>query len=491
MNNDVKSDAVVSEFIRTLPVLDIFSERGFDEAQLLVNEGRVADALNVYSRIGGIQAERHYQDAFVLEQRNDIQGAIGLLKKSVSANPDHFEAWMKLVNFLPGLEAEKACRAALNLVPGNYLASIRLASLLIARNHLQDAAEVLVNAAPFVSNDYDQLLALANLWWQLGLFPEAERYFRRCIQINREDVRPYQLLLELLNRLDRIVEAEQLCRDYLMFKPTDNLMRASLVQILVRQQLWDKAQEGFIELLTEFPGWLQLRQLYADMLEKCGRSEEALSIHEMNVKMGPELSESYLQLADIQHNLGQKDAALLTLQRVCLLHAKNGSWGLNLLPYHLTSRLIFNQMENISERFCTGKRALIDNTGLNLTQSEYALGEVVELFCMVVGQEHIEYLEHIAYPSLSSTEGFDSLLKERKVIYNIYTTPADFKPLQGFLAKLDERGISYRVNVELLAFSQDLYSILALPIIDQVKRSLALQSAVVMALPDAIISGSI
>lgn len=253
----------------------------------------------------------------------------------------------------------------------------------------------------------------------------------------------------------------------------------------------DQAEAGFIELLTEAPGWIQLRQLYADMLEKCGRAEYAFAIHEKNVEMAPNNPDAYLRLADIQHKMGHKEDALKTCFQACRMHEKKGSWGLNLLPGPLATRLIFNQLENIANQYCTGQRAIIDNTEIQIKDAGFEFGEVVEFFCMVVGREHIEYLEHVAYPALSATEGFDKLLKERRALYNIYTTPADFKLLKGFLDKLTLRGIRYRVNVELLSFSQEIYSILSLPIIDQVKRSLALRSAVVMSLPDAIISGSI
>ena len=478
---------------QTGTLLDIFSEPGFDEAQLLATGGHLVDAMAVYGQIGAAQAERHYQDALILEQRNDLQGAISLLKWCVSANPEHFPAWMKLAHFLAGTEAEKACRHALDIAPGNLEVSLRLANLLIGRQRLLEAARALeaANVPEGAIPNYELQFGLADALWQLGDFSAAEFYLRCCIQSNHADVRPYQTLLELLNRQDKVVEAEALCRDYLQANPSDQSMRISLAQALARQQRWSHAETVFLDLLTESPGSIQLRQLYADMLGQCGRAQEALAIAEKNLELTPGDPEVYLSLTDMQCKTGDKHAASQTCLMLARRFSESEGWGLHVLPPPVESRLIFYSLEAIAEKYCTGQRAIVDHTELDITDSDFEFGEVIEFFCMVTGQEHIDYLEHVAYPALSSTEGFDDLLKERVAIYNIYTTPTDFKLMTGFLDKLTRRGIRYRVNVELLAFSQELYQVLALPIIDQIKRSLALRSAVVMALPDAIISGSI
>jgi thioredoxin-like negative regulator of GroEL len=350
---------------------------------------------------------------------------------------------------------------------------------------------VLAAARPIAQDSYDNHFLLASLWWQLGNFSYAELHLKRCIQMNDADVRSYQIMLELLNRQDRILDVEALCREFLKLKPSDPQMRLALANSLARQRKWTDAESIFLALIAEFPDWIWISQIYAEMLEKWGRTNEALAILESNVERIPDSLEVYLPLADAQYKSGKKELALATCRHIARKYLDSDKWGVHVLPATVQSRLIFYQLEEIVEKYCAGQRAFFDNTELDIARSEFKPGEVVELFCMVVGQEHIDFLEHVAYPALSSTEEFDVLLAERRVVYNIYTTPADYERLQGFLNKIARRGIRYRVNVELLSFSQELYSILALPIIDQVKRSLALNSVVVMALPDAIISGSI
>ena len=491
MQNNTRQTEIKSGLIEADSLLDMFSDPRFDEAQSLCNKGQLSEAIEVYERVSISQAESYIQDAITLEQRNNVPEAIGMLQKCVALNPDNFTAWMKLANYLSGLEAENACYSALKVAPGNTEASLRLANLLLCRSRWKEATKVLAKAIQPANDSYDNQFGLASILWQLGDFSAAEQYLRQCIKINNEDFRPYELLLELFNRQDRVIDAEELCRDFINIKPSDYLIRSLLAQTLVRLQQWDNAETVFLELLNELPGAIPLRHLYADMLEKSDRAEYAIAILQTNVEMAPHDPEVYLPLADALHKIGQNDVALKTCNLAAKIYKNAENWGLHWLPGPLVARRIFYQLGAVAEKYCTGQRAFLDNTTLDIGSSNFEFGEVVELFCMVVGQEHIDYLEHVAYPALSSTEGFDQLLRERKVIYNIYTTPADFKLMQGFLDKLDLHGIRYRINVELLAFSQDLYSILVLPIIDQVKRSLALKSAVVMALPDAIISGSI
>lgn len=471
--------------------LVIRESEAFDHAQALAVGGSPEQALGAYVAIGISQAERHYQDALALLSRNDTAGLIIMLKWCVAANPEHFHGWLNLAQLHAEAEGEKYCRRALAIMPGNPDAIIRLADLLLADNQRLQAAELLMQLGAVAGESFETQFGLASLWWKLGNFNEAEPALRRCIDMNRSDVRPYQMLLEQLHRQDRLADVESLCRSFLELQPADQQMRIELAGSLVRQQRWADAEAIYFGLLAESQDSVPLRQLYAQMLEKCGRLTDALAIFKDNVVRQPDNLNISLRLVDFLHNAGNVAEARELCRSLARNFSESESWKLHVLPGALQQRLIFHELEDIAAKYCTGERALIDNTGLNLSQADFGFGEVVEFFCMVVGKEHVDYLEHIAYPAMAATEGFEDLLRERKAIYNIYTTPADFKLLDGFLGKLEQHGIRYRVNVELLAFSQELYSILALPIIDQIKRSLALRSAVVMALPDAIISGSI
>lgn len=468
----------------------VLTDTRLETAQAMASAGRTKDAIALYAAIGVAESERYYQDALVMEQRGAIHGTLDALKKSLSTNPENIETLFKLAQLSTGATAENNYLKLLKIAPEHRQASLNLSELLRNAFRFTEAADCLLRAMAHAGVSIELHLALAQIYLKQADFVAAEPQFRHCIELNPGDLGAYQGLLDMFDRLDRTVEAENLCRTYLSHSPPNPFIVAQLAQSLVRQQRWSEAEHLFLQLLAALPELVEIRQLYADMLKKCGRGTEALTNHEMNVKMAPSNPDCYLKLADIQQTLGHKADATQTLSYVKRMYAREGNWGMHALPNTLSSRLIFNQLEHIADRYCTGARALFDNTRLDLQQT-YAVGEIVELFCMVVGQEHIDFLEHLAYPSMLATEGFDALLRERKVVYNIYTTPNDLKPLQGFLEKLQACGIAYRVNVEILSLSQDLYSILCLPVIDQVKRALALRSVVVSALPDLIISGSL
>ncbi|WP_263768670.1 tetratricopeptide repeat protein [Propionivibrio soli] len=459
----------------------------FVEAQKLAQEGQVAEALGIYRAIGATQSARHFQDALVLAQRGDASGATASLKKAVAADPANTAAWAQLAKYLSGAEVERAYRKVLDASPRDVDAAVGLAQLLMKEKRLQEATQILETLLPNQEIEF----ILAHVFWQLGDFPSAERHLRQYIEASPGDARAYETLLDLLNRDDRLQDAEALCRCFLEARGENQGMTLALARVLLRQERFSDAETILAASINSAPDDLALWQFYAELLEKSGRADEALAVLEKNVEMSPGNLDSQLQLADFLYRSGNKEGA----EKACLFAARvireANNWGLRALPSNLESRLIFYRLEEIAGRLCTGTRSLVDTTGLDPAKPDFGAGQIVELFCMVSGQEHVDFLEYAAYPALSSTEGFDRLLQERTVVYNIYTTPSDLGALKGFLSKLEQRGIRYRVNVELLGLSQDLYAILSLPIIDQVRRSLAMRSIVVMALPDAIISGSI
>ena len=466
--------------------LSLFADPGFEIAQSLAAEGRLDESMAVYERIGLAQAERHFQDALVLEQRGERQGLIACLKKVVAASPEHSRAWMKLAGLLSEGGSEHAFRQVLRVSPRNIDAGIGLAQLLMKERRLREAAELLEALLPHE----DIRFILAHILWQLGDFPAAELHLRACIATRNDDEQANTTLVELLNRQDRVDEAEVLCRQYVAAGGRALALHLELVRVLMRQARWSDAEAVLADLVNASPDTLSLWQLYAELLEKSERAEEARAIHEKNFEIESGNLDIQLQRADFEFRQGRVSSSASLCERTARWLASASDWGLRTLPGALESRLIFHRLEAISGQVCTGTRAFVDTTGIDAGKAS-AFGEVVEFFCMVSGQEHVDFLEHVAFPALAATEGFDALLRERRCSYNIYTTPVDYPALKGFLSRLVARGIPYRINVELLGLSQDLYTILSLPIIDQVKRSLAMQSVVVMALPDAIISGSV
>jgi tetratricopeptide (TPR) repeat protein len=470
-----------------------FPHPAFEPTQSLADQGHVETALAVYARIGAEQAQQHFEDACLLEQRQDPASAIASLRRCVGAQPDHLQGWLALARLGRGAEVRRAAQRALALSPCHPWASLYLAQQLVQDGDLLGAARV-VNAAPLEPQrgiNPELVRGYALLLFRLGNFPGAERCLYASLENHPDDLPVFLTLLDLLHRQDKLEEAEAACRAQLARRPADHQLRHELARCLARRDRWDEARALYAELASDPQAPVALCRDYAELLLKRGQVFDALSAAEACVQRRLDEPDAYLLLADIRSRAGLRDLARQTCRFLEQKYREAPQWGLHQLPGALTNRLIFHDLDTLAERFCTGRRALFDNTGIKLDDGGRDFGQIVELFCMVSGQEHVDYLEHVAFPALSATQGFDQLLRDRRTIYNIYTTPADLGPLAGFLDKLASHGIRYRVNVELLALSQDLYQVLALPIIDQVRRSLTLQSIVVMALPDAIISGPI
>lgn len=491
MHDPTTSLPVVSEGDAELP--GRFPHPAFEPAQQFAEQGHVEAALEVYAHIGLDQARLHFEDALTLESRQDVAGAIAALRRCVGARPDHLQAWLALARLGSGTEAQRAARRALALEPGNPYASLSLAQHLAAQHQLLEAARVLEPAvqSPQLGGDPDLLRGYALMHFRLGNFPAAERELRTLLSLQPHDRAVFLTLLDLLHRQDRLGDAEAACRSQLDLHPGDKQLRHELARCLARLEKWTEASALYAELTHDSEASIELCRDYAEQLAQRGRVFDALSVAETCLQRHLDQPDAYLLLADIRSRAGQRDLALQACRFLERQYRQTPEWRLHQLPGALNNRLIFHEMETLATQYCTGRRALFDNTGIRLEDGPRDFGQIVELFCMVSGQEHIDYLEHVAFPALAGSPGFADLLAQRRTIYNIYTTPSDLRQMAGFLDKLARHGIRYRINVELLALSQDLYQILALPIIDQVRRSLALQSIVVMALPDAIISGPI
>ncbi|MBF0263088.1 MAG: tetratricopeptide repeat protein [Magnetococcales bacterium] len=477
-----------SELASRLP---LFADPRFEQAHEAATAGNVAAAIAGYEAIDHANAARNFQDAQLFGHRGDPDSCVMLLKKCVAADPNHHPAWRMLAELGSGREAEQACLKGLEGYPDDTGLRLRCVNLLTERRDLRGALALLQDAPPASRESHEVQRALADLGWKLGDFSTAEPALRNCLRLNPADSQSCQILIEILDRLDRLDEAVQVCRAFLGSNPGDGVIWMALGDMLVRQGNWGEAEALFQALLGGQPSWLRVRQKYAEMLEKAGRFQEAIDTCWQNIQMAPNDLESYLCLTDMLHRFNNRPHAGIVLQRVFEQYAPSGDWGASVLPPALSTRLIYHHLPEIANHYCTGRRALLDHTGITLSANQGVHGKVVEMCCIVVGDEHIRFLNDIAFPALLATEGFEDLRRSHRVVYNLYTTHANLPGLETFLQQLRHHGIPFRVNVELLSLSQDLYEVLCLPIIDQVRRSLESGSVVVMAVPDAIMTGSI
>lgn len=481
--------------MQTAPLFATFFDPRYEEAQRKAAAGDEQGALALHRSLCADQSERHLRDAIVLEARGNRESALNLLRQAVAADPRNVQAWLRLAAWSSGTAAIDACRSALESVTGDLPAtvaiSVHLGRLLTDRGLIDEALQGLEAVLPLGRDDFDLRSALAAASLARADFAAAEPHLRACIALRPAELAPYQSLLEIFDRLDRLADAEALCGEFLRRNPADAGICLTLVHVLERLHRWHDAELLCRQVLEAMPEALEPRLAYARVLAGSDRPDEALAQLEACVAAAPENADISLLLVDMLQKQGRKAAAGELLERLRERFSCQGEAGVAWVPTPLAGRLIFDRLEAIADHYCTGSRSLVDRTGLDPGRDRFAPGEVVELFCMVVGKGHVDFLEQVAFPALAASEGFEHLLRTRRVVYNIYTTPSDLPRLKGFLRKITAHGIAYRINVELLGFSQELYAILCLPIIDQVKRALALGSVVVMALPDAIISGPI
>lgn len=155
---------------------------------------------------------------------------------------------------------------------------------------------------------------------------------------------------------------------------------------------------------------------------------------------------------------------------------------------------LFNNLSAIYKTYCQGGWDYMDSTNIG-KDDVFEPGQLIEMYSVAYGATHVAMFERIFLPVLFRNKDFEKLLQERKVIFNLYTTSQDLPLWNNAINTLEQKGIGFRLNCDLLgssicpeyfcgSFAQN-----ALPLLDQIHRSIKYKSIIVCALPDLLMLG--
>lgn len=183
-------------------------------AGLLESEGKLGDAAVELEKVLQIQPDyfgalKNYAEVlFKLERTDDAMTA---LRRAVAAQPRDFGANFKLGVLLVqkdnGREAEPHFQAALRSNPDSLEARVALFNIHLEKNELDAAAlqaETVLRKRPdWIDLLFDYGLVLK----RMNRSAEAERVFRRAIELDKSYTRAYQMLGAVLTVQCRVKEA--------------------------------------------------------------------------------------------------------------------------------------------------------------------------------------------------------------------------------------------------------------------------------------------
>jgi len=187
------------------------------------------------------------------------------------------------------------------------------------RRQLEAVVQEYVSAQAFNAERPEAQLNLGTLYTELGRYREAERAYRRAIELQPRFVPAYVNLAQLQSDMDREQEADGLLSRGLALNPGSADLQHALGLSLVRQKRLDRALDALARAAELAPDNPHYGYVQAVALESQGRLEEALRVLQAVHERHPGNLETLSALVTYSRKAGQPAAALayaLELQRL-------------------------------------------------------------------------------------------------------------------------------------------------------------------------------
>ena len=260
-------------------------------------------------------------------EKGDIEAAVSTVQTAIKYEPGSDYQWGLLGELQERqkhfTEAAQAYRTALRLTPNNPLATTKLAWVLASMGEANAARQVLTAAPP-------GLLSGATAWAQVGFaeekqshFADAERAYRKALEINPAYAEVWASLGNYLLRMNRNMEAEEALRQALKYKPNMAIVWMALGETIKRRGDNTGAKEAYEKATIVDPslaqGWHGLGMARRDLSDYAG----AISALEKAVRLDPADAAAWAVLGEMLMRNGHTDVALKPLQEAEKLNPKD------------------------------------------------------------------------------------------------------------------------------------------------------------------------
>lgn len=270
----------------------------------------------------------HYVRAHWQRASGDYQGALDSIQTALKFDSGLAHSWDLLANLYQHqkryAEAAEASRSALRLHPNLPQALSSLAFSLAKLGEAGAARHALQSSKAIgYSGDAEAWLVVAIAEEKQGRFAEAERAYRKALEISPNDANTWQHLGRFLTLMSRLPEAEEALRHAVKHKPDFAPNWVALGSVISQRGDLPAAREAFEKATAADPanaeGWFGLGVARSQLKDYSG----AVAPLKEAVRLDPSKSGAWAYLGEIQFRSGQRDAALKSLQEAEKLDAKN------------------------------------------------------------------------------------------------------------------------------------------------------------------------
>ncbi len=306
-------------------------------------------------------AEAHYQLAQAYLKLQIYSGAYQELLRTVDLQPEHLKAHLDIGNLQLGarqfMEAQERAQLVLKKDPKNVEAHILLANSYAALQDLPASIQEMQTAIQIDPERAPSYLNLAVLQLGAKQADAAEASFKKAIELDAKSVQATLALGNFYGMQRRWADAELLFRRVVQLDPKNPVTHAALARLFLaqgnRQQseevlreakktmsdvplgyrllgdfyvVTGEAQKALAEygaLYQQYPGDLQVKKNYAQLLIGANRLDEANKITDEILKKNPKDVDAIILRAQLQMIRKQFADAVATLESSLKTEADN------------------------------------------------------------------------------------------------------------------------------------------------------------------------
>ena len=245
--------------------------------------------------------------------KQDYAAAEPLLKKFVEAHPDSYSAWYDLGFVYHGLgrrdDSIAAYRKSVAAKPDVFESNLNF-GLALADSGQADA-EKFLRAATTLKPSSNPVQGHKRAWMSLGRLLESSKpdeaiaAFQQAATLDPKDAEPHLLAASLLEKQQRMIDAEKEYKQALATSPDSPDALTALTNLYMRQQHFADAESLLRRLVAIHPNDAGAHLQLGRMLAIAGKNEEAAGELEAGLKLDPADTKAQRDLADLYANLGK------------------------------------------------------------------------------------------------------------------------------------------------------------------------------------------
>ena len=207
-------------------------------------------------------------------------------------------------------EAEKAYRSIIEQAPDRWEARYLLGTVLLQQNRFSESIPFLARAASEQPSVPDIPNNLGVAYKALGRWKEATQAFQCAIQANADYVPAWHNLGTLMADRGIPVDAEKCFRRAIDITPQNPELRRRLADSLNTQQKWPEAEAEYQQILSQEPDNLTVLVNCGFVLVRQEKLDEAAAIYRRILAMRPDYCEIHNNLSYVAERLGKFDEAI-------------------------------------------------------------------------------------------------------------------------------------------------------------------------------------